>query len=365
MKIPKDIPYIIFASCMFVEGAKKSLICDIQRKQYFSISKEVHDILVKNEGRTVNDILQEKYIDTASIIDIFEKLNNEEIIYFSSSPGKFPKISRNYETPFDISNAIIDIDAKSDFNLLNVLQQLEDNFCKSVQLRFFEFLDFNLLESALVFLQKNQSFIQSIEVIGIDNGTITEEVLQRTMDQNPRISSISIYNSKRESFHPLDGQLRYYRYLKDKVYNAKSCGKISSSFFIINEEQIAESMNHNSCLNGKISIDSQGNIKNCPSMLASYGSINNTTITEVIKRKKFKKYWNITKDKIAGCKDCEFRYICTDCRAYVENPSDIYSKPLKCGYNPYKGEWEDWSKNPLKQKAIAFYDLDTRLTVTS
>ena len=56
-------------------------------------------------------------------------------------------------------------------------------------------------------------------------------------------------------------------------------------------------------------------------------------------------------------KDCEFRYICTDCRAYVEDPEDILSKPLKCGYNPYTGEWSEWSTNPLKQKAIDFYGM--------
>ncbi len=72
----------------------------------------------------------------------------------------------------------------------------------------------------------------------------------------------------------------------------------------------------------------------------------------------FKKYWDINKDKIYVCKDCEFRYICTDCRAYVEDPEDILSKPLKCGYNPYTGEWSEWSKNVLKTKAILNYKLD-------
>lgn len=49
--------------------------------------------------------------------------------------------------------------------------------------------------------------------------------------------------------------------------------------------------------------------------------------------------------------------ICTDCRAYVEDPEDILSKPLKCGYNPYTAEWSEWSSNPLKQKTINFYGL--------
>jgi hypothetical protein len=41
----------------------------------------------------------------------------------------------------------------------------------------------------------------------------------------------------------------------------------------------------------------------------------------------------------------------------VENPRDPYSKPLKCGYNPYTAEWAEWSQHPLKQDAIAYYGL--------
>src|SRR5690606_41800509 len=116
---------------------------------------------------------------------------------------------------------------------------------------------------------------------------------------------------------------------------------------------------HNSCLNRKISIDAEGNIKNCPSMSESFGNVQDTSLLEAIEKPGFKKYWNITKDKIHVCKDCEFRYICTDCRAYINDPADILSKPLKCGYNPYTGEWSEWSTNPLKQKAIEYYGMQT------
>jgi hypothetical protein len=66
---------------------------------------------------------------------------------------------------------------------------------------------------------------------------------------------------------------------------------------------------------------------------------------------------NLDMDEITKCKDCEFKHICTDCRAYLENPDDQYSAPLKCGYDPYTCEWEEWSTNPLKQKAIEFYGM--------
>jgi len=92
-------------------------------------------------------------------------------------------------------------------------------------------------------------------------------------------------------------------------------------------------------------------------MKDSFGNIKNTTLQKVLKHPDLKKYWNIKKDDVAVCKDCEFRHICTDCRAYTENPDDIYSKPLKCGYNPYTNVWKEWSTNPLKQKAIEYYDM--------
>ncbi|MFT6810576.1 MAG: SPASM domain peptide maturase of grasp-with-spasm system [Saprospiraceae bacterium] len=106
-----------------------------------------------------------------------------------------------------------------------------------------------------------------------------------------------------------------------------------------------------------------GEIKNCPSMSESYGNIKDTSLAEAIEKPGFKKYWNINKDQIAVCKDCEFRYICTDCRAYTDDPYDLsgeegtnHSKPLKCGYDPYTGEWSEWSKNPIKKKVFHKYE---------
>jgi len=48
---------------------------------------------------------------------------------------------------------------------------------------------------------------------------------------------------------------------------------------------------------------------------------------------------SITKDQVAVCRDCEFRYVCTDCRAYTQDADDPYSKPAKCTYDPYTATW--------------------------
>jgi SPASM domain peptide maturase of grasp-with-spasm system len=112
-----------------------------------------------------------------------------------------------------------------------------------------------------------------------------------------------------------------------------------------------------------VAVDVNGNIKNCLGMCKSHGNVKNISIKEAIKKTDFTKLWHVKKDEIAICKDCEFRHICTDCRAFTEDPEDIYSKPLKCGYDPYTGEWQEWSTLPFKQKAMVFYGMQDLINI--
>jgi len=213
-----------------------------------------------------------------------------------------------------------------------------------------------LLKQILVTLET--SIVESIEIFAPYETDGMLNALIRLMKKYHRIRSFSLYNAPQN-------MVKYSRNIgfgqivtvKTDVKGHLSCGVVSHHYFISNISLYTESLAHNSCLNRKISIDVDGNIKNCPSMSQSFGNIRDTTLQEALDHPDFKKYWNVTKDQISVCKDCEFRYICTDCRAYLENPEDMHSKPLKCGYNPYTCEWEEWSTNPLKQKAIDHYGM--------
>lgn len=92
----------------------------------------------------------------------------------------------------------------------------------------------------------------------------------------------------------------------------------------------------NSCLNGKVCIDKYGNIKNCYHEEKIFGNIKVNTLKEVIEKTDFCKKWNINKDCIDVCKDCPYRYMCVDCRYFIEDPANKFSKPSFCKYNPYE-----------------------------
>ena len=71
-----------------------------------------------------------------------------------------------------------------------------------------------------------------------------------------------------------------------------------------------------------------------------YGHISDTELIDVVRKPEFRKWWYYKKDDIDVCQDCEFRHICTDCRAFIKDPDNILSQPAKCGYNPYIALWE-------------------------
>jgi len=71
----------------------------------------------------------------------------------------------------------------------------------------------------------------------------------------------------------------------------------------------------------------------------AHGNLRGNNLCNVLKTE----IQNFNKSKIDGCKDCEFRLACFDCRpdAFTEN---ILTRPWYCTYDPYTGQFEDVEK---------------------
>lgn len=351
--------FILFSDCIPVKGISRSVICDTQNNNYHFIPNGLYDILKKYNGKTIDFVKREFNNKFDEIIDeYFEFLLSNNLIFFNSNPNLFPSISLEWYSPSLITNMIIDY-GEINHDIKTILPQLETLKCSYIQLRFFRKISLSFIEEIVKLIDKEKSRIISIDFILPYQSSFSKKELDKLLKRHPRIHSIILFNSPEEKNHePLWVKMGYLIYVKKNILNEKHCGIIRSDYFYSNIKLFSESQSHNSCLNRKISIDVEGNIRNCPSMLLSFGNIKDTKLSEALNHKDFKKYWNITKDEISICKDCEFRYICTDCRAYIESPEDDYSKPLKCGYCPYTNKWERWSDSPLKNTTINYYGLE-------
>ncbi|UKB84878.1 grasp-with-spasm system SPASM domain peptide maturase [Chryseobacterium sp. MEBOG06] len=344
----------LFSSCKIVVGKKFALILDTQRQMYYQIPDTMSEVIDMLNDFSISEIKDSLQSDSIEIFDSYIKfLIENEFAFYTNTPHQFIYNDFNKSYLNDVMNCILEI---SSFERLeNYIGELKKLKIQAIHISLYTNVSLQQF-SELINKIATETAIISISISFTSDLVFDVNKLSGLKHQYPILTKIFIHNSTLEKNENSD----LVNYIKKTPLT--SCGAINSCFFSCNAQFYQESHFVNSCLNNKISIDKDGNIKNCPSMSQSFGNIRDTTLEDALNHAEFKKYWNLTKDSIEVCKDCEFRYICTDCRAYTEQTDtnteglDV-SKPLKCGYNPYTGEWEEWSKNPLKQKAIQHYGM--------
>ena len=332
--------YRLFAPCIPVKGFRRSVIADLNRHQLFYIPNKLYQILTRGKNRTWSDLM-EKYgddnLDTLTYYFDF-LLQNELIFPFNKEElAHFPSLSLQWDFPSDCSNAILDIGHSSNCDVAKAIAKLDKISCYHLQIRL-------LCEVKQTYLEKlleltNNTSIRTVQLM-MDYYQNIDNHLDTLFEKYWKLVKVEMFGSPENRSTSLKGNLALVVYYADKVLKPENCGVVSTDYFCIEMKHFTESQRHNTCLNRKICIDAEGNIKNCPAMAKSYGNIKDTTLEEAINKPGFKDLWYICKDQIDVCKDCEFRYMCTDCRCFIKDPDNIYSQPAKCPYNPYICLWE-------------------------
>lgn len=332
----------LFANCIPVKGAKRSIICDIQRGNFEFIPNGLFAILTEEKHQSIQEIKMSYDNQYDEIIEsYFQFLIANEFIFWCGKEELelFPELNLAWDFPAHISNAIVDVDQNTDFDWVKIIEQLDELGCKHLQCRSYAYRDLDYFE--IIIQQLDNKKILSLELIICFDTAIQIEKLIHWLDKYPRIYNIILHSADKNKIIKTDkSDIGNIQMIKQKIDTHTHCGIISPQYFSINIQTFTEAQAHNTCLNRKISVDVNGEIKNCPSMTKSYGNIRDTTLREAMEKAGFKDVWTIHKDQIAVCKDCEFRYICTDCRAFTVNSDDMFSKPSKCNYNPYTNKWE-------------------------
>jgi SPASM domain peptide maturase of grasp-with-spasm system len=337
------LPFKLFAHCIPVYGANRSIICDLQRKSFEFIPNILFEIITKHEGKTINQIEDLYGIENSdSIREYFNFLIEKEFIFFCDEEEMtlFPKLNLEWSSPVKITNAIIDFNKSTDTiqymgkiaNELNVLG------CTVLELRFYDDIQIEKLAEVLDYFSNHR--VRMINLLIKYNPKLLSSIGDFCFKYQ-RVNFVYFHSAPEEKSELLKTSYTYVTLFEKILAGHECCGAISPIHFRSNVQNFTENLQFNSCLNRKVGIDVEGNIKNCPSSRVSFGNIKNSSLIEVIGNETFKSYWGINKDQIKVCKDCEFRYICSDCRIYIENENDLYSKPAKCNYDPYTSEWKE------------------------
>jgi SPASM domain peptide maturase of grasp-with-spasm system len=334
----------LFACCLPVKGAAQAIICDTQRSEYRIIPNDLYDILTAHNGSTATALVQqygEENRDT--IMEYLEILYEEEFIFFCDSAAEvsmFPAINMDWEYPALVSNALIDVDESSRHDFATIVTQLEATNCANVEVRLFSTREAAFIES--LFEAMELSIIEHVTLITPPIPGYELPQYKALFSRYQRLVTMLVHSCSNTHWQStaLDN-LAPIIFTAQEITSAACCGFIHPQYFNATQDFFVEAQQHNSCLNRKISIDVAGNIKNCPAMTQSWGNIQDTSLLNILQEAGFTQYWHINKDKIAICRDCEFRYICHDCRAFVQEPGNLFSKPLRCSYDPYTARWKE------------------------
>ncbi len=273
--------------------------------------------------------------------------------FVAPSLNKTIKMPLRFETMNSFNNEIIDVNEKFRSVYHYLFKEMKTLRWPHLSLRFgYETTNddfFNILDS---FLYKE---LLSVEIVLKYSDKLNLDSLQSRLFSFFPVSSLYVFE------HPVEiiNKDSHVFFLCESM-NAYTCGNVHPAYFRLNNKLFTESQHFNTCLNKKICIDRQGNLKSCLYLDETAGKICDLKQGRSVDLAVLKRLWGIRKDDIDVCKDCEFRYMCTDCRAFIKDPENIYSQPAKCPYNPYIAKWEGedayitverWrAENPLWEK---------------
>ena len=120
-------------------------------------------------------------------------------------------------------------------------------------------------------------------------------------------------------------------------------GQMTEANFWTDRNSFYFNTQYNNCWAGKTAVTASGEV--IPCIFARdlvVGNAREEGLGDILHNNTVKELWNLTKDHVEVCQDCEYRYACHDCRplasAYTGN---LHAKSPRCLYNPYRGQWKE------------------------
>lgn len=95
------------------------------------------------------------------------------------------------------------------------------------------------------------------------------------------------------------------------------------------------------CLAGTVAIAADLSFRPCPMIEdRTFGHGGLEPLRNVFRDRRHEKYWTMTKNDVAGCSACEFRYACADCAAVdLAKRRQPALHAAICSYDPARGVW--------------------------
>ena len=347
---------LLFENCQLTRGHSRTLLVDFQRNRFEFIPNELETILTQQSRKlNIKNILLAHKDISENVLEYFDFLLSEEYAFLCDADEieLFPLMDQRWENPGAITNCIVDIGpVPLELSFYKSLfEQLSELGCEVLQIRNYKSVPLTFFNKLIKLL--SSTVIHKVYMVVAYNTAHTREDYKTFVGNNLVVNEMLVHSSKEEEIGCALESNQRISFIKRVIAGNECCGRIGPEYFNFDLKHFLESKTYNTCLNRKISIDTGGEIKNCPSLTKGYGNIAIDKLTAIISDPEFKSYWHIQKDQVSVCNSCEFRHVCTDCRAFQDKDHN-FEKPAKCKYDPVEGLWvEDAIKRMRMDKVSA------------
>lgn len=294
----------LFSFCKIVEGVEQSIICNFQKEKIKFIPNEMGTVINMLNNQPFQEV-KEFFKDDLEIFNSYlDFLLEEQFAFFTETNANFIEMEDYWASPEFINNAILEYDFKT-YSMIDVLDQLDEMLTKHIEFRLTNFDESNIEPLKEIIHHCTNSVVRSIRIYFPFHSEAVSERIMNELNIYPIVECSAIYDSKVSGIIKMNNRTTLF--IPQSLIDITRAN-IDRKFLVNNIRYFYECQRFNPYYNKKVSIDRQGNIKNCIKNRAVFGNVNNDKLSEITSTKEFQEFWKITHDQIMDIKDSELRY---------------------------------------------------------
>ena len=300
----KDTYLLLFSFCKVVKGEEKSIICDFQKEKIKFIPNEMVTVIEMLQEQTF-DFVKSQFVEDLGIFNSYITFLSEEgFVYYNEYNENFVDIENYWASPEIINNAIIEYNFDN-YNLADVLIQLDDLLTKFIEFRFTTFTEENITELTEVLENCTDSVLRSARIYMPYESKEMSQKLIEIVKIFPVVDCIVFYNSNFNKLIEKDDQQTFF--ITQTIEDITKAN-IDRKFLVNNIEFFYECQKFNPYYNKKVSVNSKGEVKNCIKNKAIFGNLKDSSLEQIVKTSEFQEFWYAAHDQIVEVKNSELRY---------------------------------------------------------
>ena len=205
----------------------------------------------------------------------------------------------------------------------------------------FHSLQSSIHDSITGYEGSHKKVLEVMQKIQKHNGKFSIEMVITKLNQNDFQKTKDFL----KKLHIEDINSQILRTNRKEIFSEKHINKAyrtEALFPKISKNQYFKNKEGNPCWYGKVAVLPNGDVLPCIMAHSNkIGNIKELSFRQIIRTSDLRdKYWDLSKDKIEICCDCEYRYACSDCRVMESIDGSLTGKNKYCTYNPSTGIWE-------------------------